>query len=140
MAIHSLDTGHKMPRVLLFSAGVSIMTSSLLEQNKSIRRRKNSLLELLRSSKNWRNTPVPQSTSSISTTHSNSPNKTECPCLKCYFQAICEKLPKKAVHGRHIAFRVHTAPNSPLRTQRITPDAFILIVLLFALKLFLLCP
>lgn len=48
MAIHSLDTGHKMPRVLLFSAGVSIMTSSLLEQNKSIRRRKNSLLELLR--------------------------------------------------------------------------------------------
>ena len=48
MAIHSLNAGHKMPRVLLFSAGVSIMTSSLLEQNKSIRRRKNSLLELLR--------------------------------------------------------------------------------------------
>lgn len=48
MAIHSLDAGHNMPRVLLFSAGVSIMTSCLLEQNKSIRRRKNSLLELLR--------------------------------------------------------------------------------------------
>ena len=42
----------------------------------------------------------------------------ECRCLKCYFQAICEKLPKKAVHGRQFTFRVHTASNSPLRTQR----------------------
>ena len=47
------------------------------------------------------------------------PEQDGMPVLEMLLQAICEKLPKKAIHGRQIAFRAHTAPNSPLRTQRI---------------------
>ena len=90
--------------------------------------------ERLRFLKNLRNTPVPQATSSTFITHFSFPNKTECPCLKCYFQAICEKLPKKAVHGRQFAFRVHTAPNSPLRTQRIRCVLFFCYLLVWTHK------